>query len=162
MTRRFMDHDAGLRLAETQIRITEAATWLGRDVAELGRLLDRWRACRRILLVGPAEALRGLAGMLANTHDVLLVATPETAYELVSLNAFDAVITEHDLRGPHDGLWLLRQMRASHAGVRRVLIAADELEGWAQHERDGLLHRFLVKPVHAVDLADLFGEETNP
>ena len=161
MAGRWFESDDGLLLEEVRHRLAREAAWLSRDTAELTRLLERLRARRRILLVGPVAGLEGLTQALQQRHEVLRATTAATARELALCNPLDAVVADHALPGAHDGLWLCHQVQAKRPAVRRVLMAAEEIPGWHAHERSGLLRRFLLKLVHPIDLADLLGAEEN-
>jgi hypothetical protein len=55
--------------------------------------------------------------------------------------------------------WLCEQLQSDGSTVKRVLMADELVEGWERHQQEGLIARFLVKPVQVVDLDGLWEEE---
>jgi hypothetical protein len=58
-----------------------------------------------------------------------------------------------------DGLWLCHQLQRDESTAKRVLMADEVIEGWDRCQQDGVIDRFLVKPVQVVDLDGLWNEE---
>ena len=75
------------------------------------------------------------------------------------MNAFDLVLCDFVLPCQRDGLWLCMQLQRDESTAKRVLMADEAIEGWDRCQQDGIIDRFLVKPVQVVDLDGLWSEE---
>jgi CheY-like chemotaxis protein len=75
------------------------------------------------------------------------------------MNAFDLVLCDYTLPCRRDGIWLCEQLQSDGSTVKRVLMADELVDGWERHQQEGLIDRFLVKPVQVVDLDGLWDEE---
>jgi CheY-like chemotaxis protein len=106
-----------------------------------------------VLLVGRIEEMEYLVGGLGREYEVFLASSAETAYELACMNAFDLVLCDYTLPCRRDGIWLCEQLQSDGSTVKRVLMADELVAG------EGLIDRFLVKPVQVVDLDGLWSEE---
>jgi len=133
---------------------------------ELARLADNVAALNetltrpRILIVDDDERiLRGLGRVLKQTHDVLLATSPAVALAMAEMHKPEAIVTDHDLHDAngHDGIWLLAQLRDHVPNVRRILMSGGQ-PAIDEHVKDGLVHRFLPKPVAAKDVLGCLGE----
>jgi hypothetical protein len=69
------------------------------------------------------------------------------------------VLCDYTLPCRRDGIWLCEQLQSDGSTVKRVIMADELVEGWERHTREGLVDRFLVKPVQVVDLDGLWDEE---
>jgi CheY-like chemotaxis protein len=140
-------------------QMTEKALGLTRDIATLSQKLDAFWSRKRVLLVGRIEEMEYLVGGLGREYEVFLANSAETAYELACMNAFDLVLCDSTLPCRRDGVWLFEQLQSDGSTVKRVLMADEAVEGWERHQQEGLIDRFLLKPVQVVDLDGLWDEE---
>jgi CheY-like chemotaxis protein/DNA-binding XRE family transcriptional regulator len=140
-------------------QMTDKAVGLSRDIATLSQKLDAFWSRTRVLLVGRIEEMENLVEGLGREYEVFLANSAETAYELACMNAFDLVLCDFALPSQRDGLWLCHQLQLDESTAKRVLMADEVIEGWDRCQQDGIIDRFLVKPVQVVDLDGLWSEE---
>jgi CheY-like chemotaxis protein len=143
-------------------RMTTKAQGLSRDIATLSQKFDAFWSRKRVLLVGRIEEMENLVEGLGREYEVFLANSAETAYELACMNAFDLVLCDFVLPCRRDGLWLCQQLQRDGSTAKRVLMAGEVIEGWDRCQQDGIIDRFLVKPVQVVDLDGLWSEEGEP
>ena len=81
---------------------------------------------------------------------------------LLKLDAsrFDAIVCEHALFD-HDGIWLLRRVRAQHPKVLRVLSSARDPQLFRRY-RPNLVERYLPKPIALEELLRLLNIAGGP
>jgi CheY-like chemotaxis protein len=157
-----MPHDARDEQRDFEALIqqmTEKALGLTRDIATLSQKLDAFWSRKRVLLVGRIVEMEYLVGGLGREYEVFLANSAEAAYELACMNAFDLVLCDFVLPCRRDGLWLCQQLQRDGSTAKRVLMADEAIEGWDRCQQDGIIDRFLVKPVQVVDLDGLWSEE---
>ncbi len=108
---------------------------------------------QRILLVDDEPLIQKAyrrALQRAGIH-VELVASAERAVERLAHDAFDVVLTDHDMPGMK-GIWLLEQVQARHPRIRRILMSGRSPPGLDEHVTSGLIQAFLAKPIETDDL----------
>lgn len=66
---------------------------------------------------------------------------------------FGVIVSDYSMPG-HDGLWLLDRVRHRCPGMRRVLMSGGPVPAIADHLQEGLVERFLPKPVTPRILAE--------
>jgi len=158
MNGRFYTHDDQRDFEALIQQMTERAHGLSRDVAMLTHKLAGLWSRRRVLLVGRIEEMEYLVGGLGREYEVFLANSAETAYELACMNAFDLVLCDYTLPCRRNGIWLCEQLQSDGSTVKRVIMADELVEGWERHTQEGLIDRFLLKPVQVVDLDGLWDE----
>jgi CheY-like chemotaxis protein len=159
MNREFYLHDDQRDFEALVQQMAEKALGLSRDLATLSQKLDAFWSRKRVLVVGRIEEMEYLVEGLGREYEVFLANSAETAYELACMNAFDLVLCDYALPCRRDGLWLCQQLQQDGSTAKRVLMADAPIEGWSRYEWDGIIYRFLVKPVQVVDLDGLWNPE---
>lgn len=105
----------------------------------------RYRAS--LLLVDDQElVLRALRRRLRSECEVLVATSADSALEVLGNHRVDTLVTDRDMPGGHDGVWLLEQVRQRYPKVRRVMMSGVETETQPMIE-SGLIERFLGKPI---------------
>ncbi len=89
--------------------------------------------------------------MLARHCDMICAASAEEALAALDGASCAAVISDYNMPR-HDGVWLLRELRRRHPGLRRILISGGTVPELGEHLRCGLVQRFLTKPVLRKDV----------
>jgi CheY-like chemotaxis protein len=159
MNGRFYAHDDRRDFEALVQQMAEKALGLSLDITVLSQKLAEFWSRKRVLLVGRIEEMEYLVGGLGREYEIFLASSAETAYELACMNAFDLVLCDYTLPCRRDGTWLCEQLQSDGSTVKRVIMADEPVEGWERHTREGLVDRFLVKPVQVVDLDGLWDEE---
>jgi CheY-like chemotaxis protein len=159
MNRRFYAHDDRRDFEALVQQMAEKALGLSLDITVLSQKLVEFWSRKRVLLVGRIEEMEYLVGGLGREYEVFLANSAETAYELACMNAFDLVLCDYTLPCRRDGIWLCEQLQSDGSTVKRVIMADELVEGWERHQQEGLIDRFLLKPVQVVDLDGLWDEE---
>jgi CheY-like chemotaxis protein len=159
MAGNFYPHDDQREFEALVQQMTDKALGLTRDIASLSQKLDAFWSRKRVLVVGRIEDMENLVEGLGREYEIFLANSAETAYELACMNAFDLVLCDFVLPCRRDGLWLCQQLQRDESTAKRVLMADEVIEGWDRCQQDGVIDRFLVKPVQAVDLDGLWSEE---
>jgi len=159
MNGRFYAHDDQRDFEALVQQMAEKALGLSLDITVLSHKLAELWSRKRVLLVGRIEEMEYLVGGLGREYEVFLANSAETAYELACMNAFDLVLCDFALPCRRDGLWLCHQLQLDESTAKRVLMADEVIEGWDRCQQDGIIDRFLVKPVQVVDLDGLWSEE---
>jgi CheY-like chemotaxis protein len=159
MAGNFYPHDDQLDFEALAQQMADKALGLSHDIATLSQKLNAFWSRKRVLVVGRIEEMENLVEGLGREYEIFLANSAETAYELACMNAFDLVLCDFVLPCRRDGLWLCQQLQRDESTARRVLMADDPIEGWDRYQQDGVIDRFLVKPVQVVDLDGLWNEE---
>ncbi len=83
---------------------------------------------QRILLVDDdADLLPLLVAHLSSAADVITVQTADAARQALTDDPFDAVVSDLQLSGKADGLWILAEAQRLQPGIRRVLMTGSAL-----------------------------------
>jgi DNA-binding NtrC family response regulator len=107
----------------------------------------------KVLLVDDDPApLRVLHRALSRVATVECAASADDALRLLDAHRFDAVVTDYDMPGGHDGLWLLDRVRERDARIRRVLTSACGPERLDAEPRCEVIQSFVAKPVRLQEL----------
>jgi CheY-like chemotaxis protein len=159
MAGNFYPHDDQRDFEALAQQMADKALGLSRDIATLSQKLNAFWSRKRVLVVGRIEEMGNLVEGLGREYEIFLANSAETAYELACMNAFDLVLCDFVLPCRRDGLWLCQQLQRDESRAKRVLMAGEVIEGWDHYEQDGIVDRFLVKPVQVVDLDGLWSEE---
>jgi CheY-like chemotaxis protein len=159
MAGNFYSHDDQLDFEALAQQMADKALGLSHDIATLSQKLNAFWSRKRVLVVGRIEEMENLVEGLGREYEIFLASSAETAYELACMNAFDLVLCDFVLPCRRDGLWLCQQLQRDESTAKRVLMADDPIEGWDRYQQDGVIDRFLVKPVQVVDLDGLWNEE---
>jgi CheY-like chemotaxis protein len=108
---------------------------------------------RRVLVVDDDCAVRfSICRLLSGDFDIDTAASAEQALALAEAKEYDVVICDYEMPG-RDGLWLLRELRQRSPGAIRVLHSGSDPEGVADHVREGLVDRFIPKPISAESIS---------
>lgn len=79
--------------------------------------------------------------------------SPQEAITLLAeLKAPLAVVSDFNLKAPITGFELLREVRAARPEAARVLFSGYSREQLGNEDRDGIVEKFLEKPLHLDDL----------
>jgi CheY-like chemotaxis protein len=159
MAGNFYPHDDQRDFEALVQQMADKALGLSRDIATLSQKHDAFWSRKRVLVVGRIEEMEYLVEGLGHEYEVFLASSAETAYELACMNAFDLVLCDFALPCRRDGLWLCQQLQRDESTAKRVLMFDEAIEGWDRCQQEGIIDRFLVKPVQAVDLDGLWSEE---
>jgi len=159
MAENFYSHDDQREFEALVQQMADKALGLSHDIATLSQKLNAFWTRKRVVVVGRIEEMENLVEGLGREYEIFLANSAETAYELACMNAFDLVLCDFTLPCRRDGLWLCHQLQLDESTAKRVLMADEVIEGWDRCQQDGIIDRFLVKPVQVVDLDGLWIEE---
>lgn len=118
----------------------------------------------RILLVDDMPLVLGALqrGLQRHGYEPALADSARGALEQLQREPFAVLVSDYKMP-EHDGLWLLAQTRLLCPDCHRVLISGGPVPDIKVHLDDGLVERFLHKPISGAELAacvaGLCGEE---
>ncbi len=110
------------------------------------------------MVVDDLEAHRiSLARVLRTRHSVATAPHALGALRLLRSEAFDAIVSDHEMPPGPDGLWLLNEVAHIAPQTRRFLISAAEPLDLSAFVRLGIVEAFFKKPIHAAELLAQLG-----
>lgn len=94
--------------------------------------------------------------------EVLTALTAQLGLAVVETRPVDVVVSDERMPGAVSGTDLLRMVRRLHPTVMRILLTGEtSLEVAARAIQDGLLYRYLTKPVKTGELVTTIGMALN-
>ncbi|MBI5532128.1 MAG: response regulator [Deltaproteobacteria bacterium] len=117
----------------------------------------------RVLVVDDDLAiLRALARMIGREFEVHAASTTAEAASMLATTGFVAVISDYDMPGDRDGLYVLARARELQPSARRVLHTGSDPHGIRLRGESWLVEHLLSKPASKDELLATLSSHRGP